>query len=46
MNTLNKSLSLNFDVKITNSNKGFALLLLWHHLFYQHPESKSLRLNI
>lgn len=28
-----------FDVNSTNACKGVALmLLLWHHLFYQHPE--------
>lgn len=29
----------NFDMNTTNACKGVALiLLLWHHLFYQHPE--------
>lgn len=28
-----------FDINTTNSNKGIALILiLWHHLFYEHPE--------
>lgn len=28
-----------FDVSITNASKGMALMLiLWHHLFYEHPE--------
>ena len=29
-----------FDVSITNASKGMALMLiLWHHLFYEKPES-------
>ena len=29
-----------FDVAITNASKGVALMLiLWHHLFYEKPES-------
>jgi len=28
-----------FDISATNASKGIALMLiLWHHLFYQHPE--------
>ncbi len=28
-----------FDINATNASKGIALMLiLWHHLFYQHPE--------
>lgn len=35
MNVLEK-----FDVSITNASKGMALMLiLWHHLFYEKPES-------
>lgn len=29
-----------FDISITNASKGMALMLiLWHHLFYEKPES-------
>ena len=29
-----------FDVSVTNASKGMALMLiLWHHLFYEKPES-------
>ncbi len=29
----------NFDITATQASKGTALLLLlWHHLFYTHPE--------
>lgn len=43
MNSLHNSLSEKFDITRTNANKGFALLLLlWHHLFYQHPEYGTL----
>ncbi len=29
-----------FDISITNASKGMALMLiLWHHLFYEFPES-------
>ena len=34
-----RSSSMGFDLRATNMVKGVALcLLLWHHLFYKHPE--------
>lgn len=40
-------MDIKFDRIQTNSTKGFALLLLlWHHLFYTHPEYGFITFNI